>query len=337
MLLCYLGQSALILAHPHTISNPFYLLVPAGGRIAMVFLATIATIIASQAAITGSFSIARQAVQLGFLPRLKIKHTSELEGQIYVPLINFTLAIGVIALILIFQSSGALANIYGVAVTGTFVLDTILFLAVAHAIWHMAKWKLALVGVVFLTLELSFFTSNVSKVSHGAWIPLTLGLITAILMVTWRKGREIVTRNRTKEEGPLDDFLYQVRMSDPPIHRCRTVAIYLNPSKDTTPLALKADVEHHGIFHDKVVDRVRRAGQRAARRRGPETGRRDAREWPVQDPARHARAPATTTPRTFPRRWRWPANAGCSSATWTSSMPPISSLESRSRRRAPPA
>ena len=253
VLLCYLGQSALILAHPHSISNPFYLLVPAGGRIAMVFLATIATIIASQAAITGSFSIARQAVQLGFLPRLKIKHTSELEGQIYVPLINFTLAIGVIALILIFQSSGALANIYGVAVTGTFVLDTILFLAVAHAIWHMAKWKLALIGVVFLTLELSFFTSNVSKVSHGAWIPLTLGLITAILMVTWRKGREIVTRNRTKEEGPLDDFLYQVRMSDPPIHRCRTVAIYLNPSKDTTPLALKADVEHHGIFHDKVL------------------------------------------------------------------------------------
>ena len=253
VLLCYLGQSALILAHPHSISNPFYLLVPAGGRIVMVFLATIATIIASQAAITGSFSIARQAVQLGFLPRLKIKHTSELEGQIYVPLINFTLAIGVIALILIFQSSGALANIYGVAVTGTFVLDTILFLAVAHAIWHMAKWKLALIGVVFLTLELSFFTSNVSKVSHGAWIPLTLGLITAILMVTWRKGREIVTRNRTKEEGPLDDFLYQVRMSDPPIHRCRTVAIYLNPSKDTTPLALKADVEHHGIFHDKVL------------------------------------------------------------------------------------
>jgi KUP system potassium uptake protein len=253
VLLCYLGQSALILAHPHTISNPFYMLVPAGGRIAMVFLATIATIIASQAAITGSFSIARQAVQLGFLPRLKIKHTSELEGQIYVPLINFTLAIGVITLILIFRSSDALANIYGVAVTGTFVLDTVLFLAVAHAIWHMAKWKLALIGVVFLTLELSFFTSNVSKVGHGAWIPLTLGLITAILMVTWRKGREIVTRNRTEEEGPLDDFLYQVRMSDPPIHRCRTVAIYLNPSKDTTPLALKADVEHHGIFHDKVL------------------------------------------------------------------------------------
>ncbi len=253
VLLSYLGQSALILHHPNTITNPFYLLVPSGGRIAMVFLATIATIIASQAAITGSFSIARQAVQLGFLPRLKISHTSELEGQIYVPMINIILAIGVIALILIFQQSGRLANIYGVAVTGTFVLDTILFLAVARGLWHVAKWKLVLVGAVFLTVELSFFTSNVSKVTHGAWIPLTLGLITAILMVTWRKGREIVTRNRTEEEGPLDEFLYEVRMSDPPIHRCRTVAVYLNPSQDTTPLALKADVEHHGIFHDKVV------------------------------------------------------------------------------------
>jgi KUP system potassium uptake protein len=253
VLLSYLGQSALILAHPATIRNPFYLLVPSGGRIPMVFLATIATIIASQAAITGSFSIARQAVQLGFLPRLKIRHTSELEGQIYVPLINFVLAIGVITLILIFQSSGALANIYGVAVTGTFVLDTILFLAVARGLWHVAKWKLALLGAVFLTVEVSFFTANVSKVTHGAWIPLTLGLITAILMVTWRKGREIVTRNRTAEEGPLDEFLYEVRMKDPPIHRCQTVAVYLNPSKDTTPLALKADVEHHGIFHDKVL------------------------------------------------------------------------------------
>jgi KUP system potassium uptake protein len=253
VLLSYLGQSALILAHPDTVRNPFYLLVPGAGRIPMVFLATIATIIASQAAITGSFSIARQAVQLGFIPRLKISHTSELEGQIYVPLINIILAIGVIALILIFQHSGRLANIYGVAVTGTFVLDTILFLAVARALWHMARWKVALIGVVFLTVEVSFFASNVSKVSHGAWIPLTLGLITAILMVTWRRGREIVTRNRTEEEGPLDEFLYRVRMSDPPIHRCRTVAIYLNPSKDTTPLALKADVEHHGIFHEKVL------------------------------------------------------------------------------------
>ena len=253
VLLCYLGQSALILAHPAAIRNPFYLLVPQAGRIPMVFLATIATIIASQAAITGSFSIVRQAVQLGLLPRLKISHTSELEGQIYVPLINFILAIGVTTLILVFQRSGRLANIYGVAVTGTFVLDTILFLAVARALWHLARWKVAVLGFVFLTVEVSFFTANVSKIGHGAWIPLGVGLVTAILMTTWRRGRDIVTHNRTEEEGPLDEFLYKVRMSDPPIHRARSVAVYLSPSKNTTPLALKADVEHHGIFHEKVL------------------------------------------------------------------------------------
>ena len=253
VLLSYLGQSALILAHHGDVRNPFYLLVPSGARIPMVFLATIATIIASQAAITGSFSIARQAVQLGFLPAIRIDHTSETEGQIFVPVISMVLAIGVIALVLVFQRSDSLADIYGVAVTGTFVLDTILFLAVARSMWKLAKWKVAAIGGIFLTVEVSFFASNVSKVSHGAWIPLCVGLITATLMITWRRGREIVTRNRTEEEGPLDDFLYKVRMNQPPIYRAHSVAIYLNPSKHTTPLALKADLEHHGIFHEKVL------------------------------------------------------------------------------------
>jgi KUP system potassium uptake protein len=253
VMLCYLGQGALILAHPSTIVNPFYLLVPSGGRIAMVFLATAATVIASQAAITGSFSIARQAVQLGFLPRIKISHTSQMEGQIYVPLISWALAAGVAGLVLIFQHSEKLADIYGVAVTGTFILDTILFLAVAHYLWHTAKWKLALTGALFLVVEVSFFSSNLTKVAHGAWFPLCVGLVVATVMVTWRHGREILTRNRTEEEGSLDDFLYEVRMADPPLHRVQNVAVYLSPGKATTPLALKADVEHHGVFHDKVL------------------------------------------------------------------------------------
>jgi len=253
VLLSYLGQGALILAHPHTISNPFYLLVPSGARIAMVFLATAATIIASQAAITGSFSMARQAVQLGFLPRIKIVHTSELEGQIYVPLVSWGLAVGVAALVLIFRSSTSLAEIYGVAVTGTFILDTVLFLVVARYLWRTAKWKLALLAGLFLSVEISFFTSNLTKIDHGAWIPLCAGLLAAIVMVTWRRGRVIVTANRTREEGPLQDFLYSVRMADPPIQRARNVAVYLNPGKLTTPLALKADVEHHGVFHEKVL------------------------------------------------------------------------------------
>ena len=253
VILCYLGQGALILSNPHTVSNPFYLLVPTQGRLAMVFLATIATIIASQAAITGSFSIARQAVQLGFLPRLKIKHTSHVEGRIYVPLVSWGLAAGVAALVLIFKHSGSLASIYGVAVTGTFVLDTILFLVVARLLWRTAAWKLAILGAVFLTAELAFFSSNVTKVAHGAWIPLGIGLLTAIVMVTWRRGREIVTRNRIDEEGPLDEFLYRLRMADPPIHRVPRVGIYLSPGKATTPLALRADVEHYGVLHDKVL------------------------------------------------------------------------------------
>jgi len=253
VLLSYLGQAALVLVNHHAVTNPFYLLVPSQGRVAMVFLATAATIIASQAAITGSFSMVRQAMQLGLLPRLKVRHTSELEGQIYVPVVSWCLAAGVIALVLIFQRSTSLAEIYGVAVTGTFVLDTILFLAVARFMWHTAKWKLVLLGAVFLTVEVAFFSSNLTKVSHGAWIPLCAGALASLVMLTWRRGREIVTRNREKTEGSLQDFLYQVRMADPPVHRVGTVAVYLSPDKRTTPLALKAEVEHHNVFHDKVL------------------------------------------------------------------------------------
>jgi KUP system potassium uptake protein len=253
VLLCYLGQSALILAHPGDIRHPFYLLAPSSMRIPLVLLATVATIIASQAAITGSFSITRQAVQLGFLPRLKILHTSDLEGQIYVPIITGILGVGVITLVLVFKNSNALADIYGVAVTGTFVLDTILFLAVARSLWKMSVWRLGAIGTVLLVVEISFFASNVSKIGHGAWIPLCVGLITAILMVTWRRGYQIVTRNRTQEEGSLDAFLKDLCVSDHPAYRARGVAIYLSPNKSTTPLALKADLDRHGIFHEKVL------------------------------------------------------------------------------------
>jgi KUP system potassium uptake protein len=253
VLLCYLGQGALILDHPRAIVNPFYLMVPSGARIPMVILATMATVIASQAAITGSFSMARQAVQLGFLPRLRIRHTSQVEGQIYVPLISWALAAGVVTLVLVFQSSTRLANIYGVAVTGTFIFDSILFLAVARYLWRTPLWKLAPVGALFLIIEISFFSANLTKVAEGAWIPLCLGFLVALLMVTWRRGREIVTRNRIDEEGPLQDFLYQLRMADPPIQRVDNVAIYLSPGMTTTPLAMRADVEHHRVFHDKVL------------------------------------------------------------------------------------
>jgi KUP system potassium uptake protein len=253
VMLSYLGQSALLL-HDHAATrNPFYLLAPSWGRLPLVFLATAATIIASQAALTGSFSVAKQAVQLGFLPRLKIVHTSELEGQIYVPLINWALCAGVVTLVLVFRSSSHLADIYGVAVTGTFILDTTLFLAVARSLWGTAKWKLAILGAVFYTIEVAFFSSNLSKVSHGAWLPLCVGLVVATIMVTWRKGRDIVTHNRTVHEGSLDEFLDGLCNAQPPVVRLPGTAIFLNPGKETTPLALRAQVEHNHAFHEKVV------------------------------------------------------------------------------------
>ena len=253
VLLSYLGQGALIIAHPATIANPFYLLVPSAVRLPMVFLATAATIIASQAALTGSFSVAKQAVQLGFLPRLRIVHTSKLEGQIYVPLINWGLCAGVATLVIVFRNSTRLADIYGVAVTGTFILDTTLFIAVARSLWQTPKWRLAILGGLFYTVEVAFFTSNLTKVTHGAWLPLLVGLVVASVMATWRRGRDIVTRNRTEQEGDLDDFLQGLCDAKPAIVRLPGTAIFPNPNKVTTPLALRAQVEHNHAFHEKVV------------------------------------------------------------------------------------
>jgi KUP system potassium uptake protein len=253
LILNYLGQGALILAHPGAVANPFLLLVPGWGRFGMVILSTAATIIASQAAITGSFSVARQAVQLGFLPRVHIVHTSKLEGQIYVPVVNWGLCIGVAALVFAFGSSARLADIYGVAVTGTFILNTLLFLAVARALWRVAVWKLAVLGALFLTVEVSFFSANLAKIAHGAWLSLGVGLVISVGMITWRKGREIVTANRVAKEGPLGQFLEALPDAKGLIRRVPGTAVFLSPDKDTTPLALRAEVEHAGALHEKVV------------------------------------------------------------------------------------
>jgi KUP system potassium uptake protein len=257
VLLSYLGQSALVLEHPALVKganfNPFFQLAPSWGRLALVFLASAATIIASQAVISGSYSVARQAVQLGFLPRLKIAHTSRQEGQIYVPVINWALCAGVVALVLIFQNSSRLAEIYGVAVTGTFILDTVLFIVVARIGWETSKWKLIPLGAVLLVVELSFFTSNLTKVGHGAWLPLVVAFVLSTVMLTWLRGQVIVTRNRTEKEGPLEEFLETLASREPPVRRVPGTAIFLNPSKDTTPLALRAEVEHTHALQEHVV------------------------------------------------------------------------------------
>ena len=253
VLLNYLGQGALILSDHKAISNPFYLVAPNWGRLPLVILATAATIIASQAALTGSFSVAKQAVQLGFMPRLRIVHTAEVEGQIYVPIINWLLCAGVVALVLVFRNSNKLSDIYGVAVTGTFILDTTLFVAVATALWHTPKWRLIPMAALFWLVEVSFFSANVTKVTHGAWLPLLVGVIVANVMFTWRKGRAVLTRNRTEEEGSLQEFLEGLCSAEPPIVRLPGTAIFLNPNKQTTPLAMRAQVEHLHAFQETVV------------------------------------------------------------------------------------
>jgi len=253
VMLSYLGQAALIIADPRTISNPFYLLVPSGARIAMVVLATAGTVIASQAVISGSFSVARQAVQLGFLPRLRVLHTSSVEGQIYVPALNWILGIGVLALVLAFRSSGSLANAYGLAVTGTFVTNTILFLGVMRGVWRTPRWKAITLGAVLLIVELTFFTSNLAKVLHGAWLPLVVGLGFSIVMLTWRRGFNLLTRKRLAEEGPLEGFLSELAAQRPPIRRIPGTAIFLSPSRETTPLALRTQFDNYRALHEKVL------------------------------------------------------------------------------------
>jgi KUP system potassium uptake protein len=258
LVLNYLGQGTFILHHPSLAKdastfNPFYQMVPHWGLWPMVVLAAVATVIASQAVISGSYSVAKQSVQLGFLPRLRVKHTSTVEGQIYVPVINWLLCAGVLTLTLVFRSSNKLGDIYGVAVTGTFILNTLLFLAVARFLWGRSKRKLAPLAVLFLTVEVAFFSANIAKVEHGAWLPLAVALVISIVMINWRRGQTIVTANRVAQEGPLTEFLAGLDSQKPPLVRTPGVAVFLCRDKGTTPLALRASVEHTHTLPEKVV------------------------------------------------------------------------------------
>lgn len=250
----YLAQGSLILRSPKAVENPFFLLLPAWAQIPMVLLATVATVIASQSVISGAFSVTRQAVQLGFLPPVAIRHTSEREqGQIYAPAINTSLFVTVVAIVIAFGSSAALASAYGVAVTGTFILNTILFLAVARLLWHKPRRLIALGAAAFLTVEVAFFAANLTKVVHGGWLPLVLAFTVFTILTTWHKGRDIVTANRSREEGPLRDFVDKLDAREFPVRRVPGTAVFLTSNPHTTPLAMRANVEHNHVLHKKVV------------------------------------------------------------------------------------
>jgi len=253
-ILNYLGQGALILGHPASITNPFFLLAPGWARLAMVFLATVATVIASQAVISGAFSVAHQAGRLGYLPRLRIQYTSEqMMGQIYVPWINWLLLVTVLTLVLAFRTSAALAYAYGTAVTGTITITTLLFFYYARHQWRWPLWIVLAGGGVLIAIDLLFFAANLTKLVHGAWLPLLIGIIAFTIFTTWQRGRELVTLRRVQAEGPLPEFIEHLHSMKPPLHRVPGTAIFLNRGKATAPLAMRANVEHNEILHEQVL------------------------------------------------------------------------------------
>ena len=248
----YFGQGALLLSDPETIANPFFLLAPEWLRLPLVVLATLATIIASQAMISGAFSIARQCVQLGLLPRLTVRHTSErAEGQVYLPQVNFTLLVGLLVLVLAFRDSNALAGAYGFAVTGTFVCTTLL-----AAIVYATRFRWPLVAVVpvfgaFLLLDLTYFASNILKIPDGGYVPLLTGTALFALMSTWRTGRELLFARFRQDSLPLRSFV--ARLPNSRTLRVPGTAVFMTSQADYVPSALLHNLKHNKVLHERVL------------------------------------------------------------------------------------
>ena len=281
-ILSYMGQGALVLSDPANISSPFFLLVPSWGQWPLVILATAATVIASQAVITGAFSVAHQAVQLGYLPRLRIAHTSrDTVGQIYVPWINWLLLISVLTLVFTFESSAALAAAYGMAVTGTITITTLLFLYVARHQWEKPLWLVAGGGAFLLTVDVLFLAATLTKVTHGAWLPLLIAVLTFTILTTWQRGRQLVTARREQEEGSLRDFIDGLHERRHPVQRVPGTAVYLNRSRESTtagdaghgrPPPRAPRTHRHPL--DRHADGAPRPGRRATHGRRPRLHRR---------------------------------------------------------------
>ncbi len=253
LLINYLGQGALILADPKAVATPFFGLMPKWAQVPMVVVAVLATMIASQAVITGAFSVTRQGVQLGFLPRMQIRHKSGSEGQVYVPATNWLLYVAVVGLVIGFGSSTALASAYGIAVTGTFVTTTLLFFAIVRMRWHKPLWIVLPGAAVFLVIDLTFFSANLTKVASGGWFPLTVGLAIFTVLTTWQRGRRLVTARRSEAEGLLSDFIDEIATMDPPPYRAPGTAVCLSAGKQTTPLALRDNLHYNNVLHEHVV------------------------------------------------------------------------------------
>ncbi|WP_368562692.1 potassium transporter Kup [Pseudoxanthomonas sp. UTMC 1351] len=252
LMLNYLGQGALVLENPLAVKNPFYIGVPEWGRYPMIVLATAATVIASQAVITGGFSVARQAMQLGYIPRMHVKHTSSsTEGQIYIPGINWMMMVIVIGLVLSFRSSSALATAYGISVSATMLIDTLLLAIVARALWPRARrWVLPLC-VLFLVGDIAFVIANGAKILQGGWFPVVLGIALFTLLRTWRRGRELLSAEIRKEGIQLDTFLPGLMLA-PPV-RVQGTAVFLTAQTGVVPHAMLHNLKHNKVLHERNV------------------------------------------------------------------------------------
>jgi KUP system potassium uptake protein len=248
----YLGQGALVIAQPKAVENPFFLMFPDWALIPMVGLATIAGVIASQAVITGAYSLTRQAIQLGLMPRFEIRHTSEAHsGQIYIPRINRMLLIAVIVLLLVFKSSSALASAYGISVTGTMVVTAMMGFVVVWKVWKWKPWAAALLIAPFLLLDLTFLAANLLKVLEGGWVPLALGGWIMLLMYTWRRGSRLLFEKSRKLEFPLADLVAMLEKRPP--QRVPGTAVFLTSDPASAPTALMHSLKHYKVLHEKNV------------------------------------------------------------------------------------
>ncbi len=252
LILNYFGQGALILQHPESVKNPFYLLAPEWMLFPLIILATLAAVIASQAVITGAFSVSRQALQLGYLPRMHVEHTSESqEGQIYMPRVNWGLMLGVMILVLSFKSSGNLAAAYGIAVTGDMVITTLLAGIVFHNLWGWSKLRTGLLVTMFLTVDVAFFSANVLKIPDGGWVPLAIGIVIFTLMLTWKTGRTMVLTRLKNEAMALEPFIEAIGAHPPT--RVPGTALFMTPNPDGVPHSLLHNLKHNKVLHEKIV------------------------------------------------------------------------------------
>ncbi len=252
LLLNYFGQGALLLEDPSAAEHPFYLLAPPWALYPMIALSATAAVIASQAVISGAYSLTMQAVQLGFSPRMKIEHTSRLEfGQIYIPTVNWALMMGSILIVLAFRTSSNLAAAYGVAVTSTMVITTILFYTVATERWHWSRLAAGSLAGFFIVVDLAFFGANIIKVAQGGWFPLLLAYFVFTVMTTWKQGRRILSERIQSTSRPLDEFLSNVVKRG--VTRVPGTAIFMNGNASRTPLALLHNLQHNKVLHDRVL------------------------------------------------------------------------------------